>query len=491
MSRYKHMYIVNIHIAEGFHEDCEDLIQRCLCLGTLNYITFCNVWKELGFRYIYQGRTLGAEIAELSEECIEVAKRFMFVKTENFRESLAGLYLMYALLTQQPYPNFAWLRITPDDVSTIKELEAKVRQHKQPDALYILGCILTKYTQYHAVERERGFDPPVKKYLDGCLNINQNGIKVNGIFKKQNDELDMLKELSTIARRYTQCRDAVNGKNKKYVNENLPVKLSSSLKSVINGYEVKDITETEARSNVVQSIKQKAMTSSVNPLSHLMTARDKKERTSSKKKESGTVPSTISKASRRKEAQTLKTADFFTTTQLDEEDSDTNTNDEGIDKTIPNKVPVSSDDESSVKIHSLKPIRAYKRKTINSLSRTGDNVVEKSDSTSDSDSDGNQKVYRQGKNMKISKLDDSNKSKANVETVTNAPFDIVNKTDTDVKAIHVTKEVLPIVIQSDEGEKKCEIEIIDYASNKEVPVKKILSKILVCANDSLSGKNSK
>lgn len=82
-----------------------------------------------------------------------------------------GLYLVYALLTQQPYPRFAWLRIIPEDVNAIKRIETVARNNKQYDVLYILGTVLIKYTQYHAFERERGFDEPLRKYMEGWYNV--------------------------------------------------------------------------------------------------------------------------------------------------------------------------------------------------------------------------------------------------------------------------------------------------------------------------------
>lgn len=80
---------------------------------------------------------------------------------------MAGLFLLYGVLTLQPYTNFAWLRLTPDDIPAIKRIELVARQDRRLDLLYILGEILIKYTQYHAVERERGMESVLRKYLDG------------------------------------------------------------------------------------------------------------------------------------------------------------------------------------------------------------------------------------------------------------------------------------------------------------------------------------
>ncbi|CAG4938974.1 unnamed protein product [Colias eurytheme] len=277
-----------VYIADGFKEDCEELIQRCSQLDTLNFYTFSEVWKDMNFACIYQGRQSGAEIAELSEELVHIGKQFMLANTSNFKEIKAGIYLVYALLTQQPYTDFAWLRLTPDDVSTVKRIETVARREKQFDVVYILGDILIKHTHYHATERERGFESTLRKYIDGCTSLDKNGHRPKGVFYQQNDELDMIKELGIISRRYAQVRNTATAMKKdgpsiKYINENLAAELHHSLKNVMNGFDDEE-RDTYDHYDAVQSIKQRAMVMSVNPMAHLTSAAERKTKTSPQNK---------------------------------------------------------------------------------------------------------------------------------------------------------------------------------------------------------------
>ena len=89
------------------------------------------------------------------------------ILNQNFQESIAGLFLVYALIQLQPYRGFACLRIIPDDLPSINRIEVVARRERRLDVLYILGDVLITSSQYHAAQRERGFEAVLRKYLEG------------------------------------------------------------------------------------------------------------------------------------------------------------------------------------------------------------------------------------------------------------------------------------------------------------------------------------
>ncbi|CAH2097505.1 unnamed protein product [Euphydryas editha] len=299
---YSH-HIYQVHIADGFSNDCDELIHRCLQLQTLNYEAFCTIWKDMNFGMIYQGRSSGAEIAEVSEEVIYIAKSYMVKDTDNFEESVAGVFLVYGLLTLQPFRGFASLRIVPDDVQCINRIEVVARRERRLDVLYILGEILIKHTQYHAAERDRGMESVVRKYLEGYTSIDKLGVRPRGVFFRQNEELDIIRDLGSITRQYALAKKSLIGANEcdsnlQYINENLATELNTSLKRIINGLIDDDPNDKDdddgdddeevsvEHYDTVQAIKTKAMSNTVNPIQHLTGIEERKPINKSPKKKS-------------------------------------------------------------------------------------------------------------------------------------------------------------------------------------------------------------
>ncbi|CAK1590924.1 unnamed protein product [Parnassius mnemosyne] len=297
--------IHHVYIADGFLDDCEQLIQRCLQRqNILDFQSFCIVWQEMNMGCLYQGRTSGAEVAELSEEVLHIAKHYMIANTSNYEESVAGLFLVYSLLNLQPYPGFAALRLVPEDVAAISRLEAVARRERRHDVLYILASVLIKGPcHYHAAERERGMEAPIKKYLDGFKSIDSiRGVRPNGVFYRQNEELDIIRELGNLTKQYSDAKDRIIGsgpsdRNLQYIDEELPTELNYSLRKIIGGEvdvvndavvsdEEEEEEEEEERNRkrepstdhhtIVEAIKAKAMKGTVNPMKHLTGIEDRK-----------------------------------------------------------------------------------------------------------------------------------------------------------------------------------------------------------------------
>ncbi|OWR54639.1 snRNA-activating protein complex subunit 1, partial [Danaus plexippus plexippus] len=180
-----------------------------------------------------------------------------------------------------PYTNFAWLRLTPDDIPAIKRIELVARQDRRLDLLYILGEILIKYTQYHAVERERGMESVLRKYLDGYTSIDKLGVRPKGVFYRQNEELDIIRDLGTVSRQYTKAKDMLRVAGRpdpslQYINENLPFELNVTLKKIINGAIDDDCDDSpDEHYNMVQAIKTRAVTNTVDNMRHLTAVEDR------------------------------------------------------------------------------------------------------------------------------------------------------------------------------------------------------------------------
>ncbi|XP_045513593.1 uncharacterized protein LOC123707528 [Pieris brassicae] len=448
--------VFRIYIADGFSEDCEDLIQRCLKLEVLNFQTFCTVWKEMHFPSLYQELSSCAEIAELSEELIIVAKSFMVQDTGNYKESVISLFIVYALVTQQPFANFAYLPICPEDVPEIKRLEGSIRRHRFNDALLILGRVLVKHSRYTAVERERGFDIALIKYFNGSVVMKNKNMGSTGIFGDQNEEPDMLMELGTIARRYTQCRDRLNDNIKaglKYVNPSLPSQLSTSFKRLVKGYYDND--EAKDRSDTVTEIKQRAMTNAPDQLHHLMTSQKRNENplsktNANKSPQKTSAPISINKA--------ISSASFFS------------------------------------RMHNSKVTKFGKKSTVmlnelenEELSLQRDRSLEEIDGyaiDTETRKDNTKERNRKRKNKKINEV--PNKVHKGTKTIKNTnPGKAKRKPKGKMSSNEVTnkeiKDVIPAIVHSINGETECEIEVIDYAIDSSIPVHKVISDVIKSA----------
>lgn len=270
------------YIADGFEDDCDDLVHRCTQVQTLSYEKFCNIWKEMDFVTIFHGRNATSELAELSEEVILIAKKYMVSTTSNFEESVAGLFLVYALLNLQPLRGFVALRLIPEDVPSIQRIERIARQNRRYDVLYILSNVLIKGPcQCHVAQRERGMERSIKKYFDSYTPADDRGERPRGVFFGQTEESDLLKELGRLGTLYKDAKKALAGpngieKSLNYVNDDLMRQMDASLKKLVYGIYDNDSSsdsegseESPALEEHPQSIKERAMKSAVKGVRHL------------------------------------------------------------------------------------------------------------------------------------------------------------------------------------------------------------------------------
>ncbi|CAB3249093.1 unnamed protein product [Arctia plantaginis] len=265
-------------IADGFADDCDELIHQCLKETPVTYSAFCKVFRSMQISCVYLNRHSGAEIAELTEELIYIAKYYMVANTNNFESTIVGLFLVYALVKVQPFKDFAYLRLTEEDVPYIERIELVARRERRLDVLYVLGHVLTVNTRFTAAARERGMEASYRKYLENCVTLDI-GQRPKGVFLRQNEELDVIKELTDLQLRYDAAKMAANFPDLKYADSKFATELNSSLKNIVAGIIDDDNTQIETEEEKVEesarSIKDRAMKIKVEPMRHLIGVQDR------------------------------------------------------------------------------------------------------------------------------------------------------------------------------------------------------------------------
>lgn len=327
-------FIHGVHIADGFADDCDELIHRCLQVETLTFEVFSDIWKDMQLSCIFQGRSSGAEIAELSEEVIHIAKHYMVADTSNFEESVAGLFLVYSLMHLQPYSTFASLRIVQEDVPALERIELVARRNRRPDVLYVLGSVLIQGpVQYHAVLRERGMEFPIRKYLEGYSTIDKLGVRPKGVFYRQNTELDIIRELKNLTVRYTIAKESIPGvkpddRNLNYLDASFANDLDNSLKKLISGIiDDENDGDSSTSCDAIKNIKDKAMKAQVKPIRHRMAVANT-SRNSIKPGTNGSPKKEKPRSSKRGKKRVRKTSDSSEDSDYTAKYSDSGTIDE-------------------------------------------------------------------------------------------------------------------------------------------------------------------
>ncbi|XP_022818614.1 snRNA-activating protein complex subunit 1-like isoform X1 [Spodoptera litura] len=404
-----HPHIGAAYIADGFTDDCDELIHRCLEAGTVTFEVFSEVWKSMEFSCIFHNRSSGAEIAELSEEVIHIAKNYMLADTSNFEESVIGLFLVYSLLNLQPYANFAHLRIVQDDLPAIQRIEVVARRDRRQDVLYILGSILIQGpVQYQAVLRERGMEYPIKKYLEGYGGVDKKDARPKGVFYRQNTELDLLKELKHLTIRYCNAKENITGvkpDDLSYVDPNFAINLDKSLRNVISGIydndeqDIDDAHDADSTNSteLVKSIKKKAMQAKVKPLRHRMDVASRASQQAAQVNKTSNPrtynnPRNKAKKRIRKEATNSDESDDYTV----KHDSDKEVEDDILDLTTFNQL---SSEASNLQFESLPEIiqnedqrRTYEIEIIDHLNQAAQSSASADDSS--------QEIFKHKRNLK-------------------------------------------------------------------------------------------
>ncbi|XP_050671513.1 uncharacterized protein LOC126969922 isoform X2 [Leptidea sinapis] len=178
------------------------------------------------------------------------------------------------------------------------------REQNRLDVLYILGSLLVKYTYCTAVERDRGLESQYRKYSDGSFA--RDGISFRGVLNRKGEEVELIKDLGVICKRYARARDAAMGddatqfNNQKYINENFATQLNETLQNTIKGITTNDVADEEEEQHLnIKSIKDKAMKGTA-IFKHQKTVLDHRENSIPDQKKNVIKPGKIKRSSPRK-----------------------------------------------------------------------------------------------------------------------------------------------------------------------------------------------
>ncbi|RVE50786.1 hypothetical protein evm_004535 [Chilo suppressalis] len=312
--------------------------------------------------------------------------------------------------------------------------------------------------------------------------IDRLGLRPRGVFYRQTEELDLLRELRVITKRYSQAKEAISGNNSRdlsYFNAKFPEELDTSLKKVIDGIPEKSEDTKESNDTSMKAIKEKAMKLSVDGMRHLQsaTAKNKSPKKQSpkkaiceikqkpggvrrqspkpvtlvKRKTSGKLP----KAKKRKRKNSDSSSNKDQSTPPNETNSDNHTdtsNDINLDNFDKEKIIDSNNDDTTDASDDLILDDFAKEKII------GDTINDNTTATS-----------------KQSNLDN------------------VENQHAEEKEIYISIDCLPVYIREEQGGKLYEIEIIDELKSKlkDEKQEKAISKNLEDGEGTSEGVNEK
>ena len=110
------IYTHEIDLMAGFSEDVSNLVEkvveRFVRFNSLRFKYFTNVWQEMAFSLIFNGRKMFRELWEFTECALRVVKE-MFLKTSETFEKVATFFLLYGLYFKQPIRPQVWTQVMP------------------------------------------------------------------------------------------------------------------------------------------------------------------------------------------------------------------------------------------------------------------------------------------------------------------------------------------------------------------------------------------
>ncbi|XP_026478416.1 snRNA-activating protein complex subunit 1-like [Ctenocephalides felis] len=105
--------------AKGFREDATRIIYNFRSAPESTFKCFSDIWKEMKFAQIFVGRNNAAEVMEISEEFMDVAKYFILC-VKDAKVKIGGLFLLYSLYYSQPFVEFAKIRLVREEWMHLK-----------------------------------------------------------------------------------------------------------------------------------------------------------------------------------------------------------------------------------------------------------------------------------------------------------------------------------------------------------------------------------
>ena len=124
----------------GFSEDVSNLVEkvveRFVRFNSLRFKYFTNVWQEMAFSLIFNGRKMFRELWEFTECALRVVKE-MFLKTSETFEKVATFFLLYGLYFKQPIRPQVKILLTHSDYLSMLIFVEDCRKREQWDVAYV------------------------------------------------------------------------------------------------------------------------------------------------------------------------------------------------------------------------------------------------------------------------------------------------------------------------------------------------------------------
>ncbi|XP_077283415.1 snRNA-activating protein complex subunit 1-like [Arctopsyche grandis] len=159
-------------IADGFEDDCNELIQAFLQRDCIRYSTFRQLWIDTEFDLIFSGRPSLQELCEFYDEAVNIAAKLLFNANtdENYHRCIAGLYTIYSIHQKDSTSRKACVRVVSSMSKILQEMQVYARENGHLDLLYILCSMLRDGVfRFVATSRDYGLEFSYWKYIDRDL----------------------------------------------------------------------------------------------------------------------------------------------------------------------------------------------------------------------------------------------------------------------------------------------------------------------------------
>lgn len=165
----------------AFQEDCEQFLLEFEKLKSFKFQDFSEIWKEMGFTYVYGDFRYLCLIRILMENFFLIIKKFIMYPKNIFTQ-IGAIYLLYGLYYKQPIKNWISIRLTLEEYDCISKILLEMMKRKEMEPLFIFMKLKVDGAFIYVANREK---------LD-LLNKNPNIFK-NDIFQTEHIESSLIK----------------------------------------------------------------------------------------------------------------------------------------------------------------------------------------------------------------------------------------------------------------------------------------------------------
>ncbi|XP_073816763.1 proximal sequence element A Pbp45 [Musca autumnalis] len=251
----------------ALYKDSHKLIEEFVSKGSFEFSSFCSVWKEQTFQYIYAIQSSVLELIQTTCTLFHMAKRAICANDEfgkylsntkgneerNLLRRIGGIYLMYAIYFKQPTKEFVKISVSLETwreiVAFINSLKA-TRQMKYDEVRYIFWR-LYKADAFRFTALDYCAGPELVNY-DKIAEEHSAGEHTEVIRVSAKDKLllvpeiqEDLKEMTAQEEKYNELKETITNSQKKQTSAALPpTEIFRNINSVLNS--IKDILDGKA-----------------------------------------------------------------------------------------------------------------------------------------------------------------------------------------------------------------------------------------------------